>query len=217
MYVANIRKIYKWLLCITVIIVFLTLGLYIKYYDLKQKQTESILEQARKIEKSEDKKILSTNQEKNTEPEKSVKKKTATLQIPKDYEGWQVIGRLDIPKIKLTTYILNETTKDTLNKSVTKFCGPEINKVGNFCITGHNYRKQNMFSNLRKLEVGDEFSITDMYERSISYKIYSITQVDPSNVQCLEQETGGEREVTLITCTIGALKRLIIKAVEIYD
>ena len=74
-----------------------------------------------------------------------------------------------------------------------------------------------MFSNLRKLEVGDEFSITDMYERSISYKIYSITQVDPSNVQCLEQETGGEREVTLITCTIGALKRLIIKAVEIYD
>ena len=217
MYVANIRKIYKWLLCITVIIVFLTLGLYIKYYDLKQKKTESILEQARKIEKSEDKKILSTNQEKNTEPEKSVKKKTATLQIPKDYEGWQVIGRLDIPKIKLTTYILNETTKDTLNKSVTKFCGPEINKVGNFCITGHNYRKQNMFSNLRKLEVGDEFSITDMYERSISYKIYSITQVDPSNVQCLEQETGGEREVTLITCTIGALKRLIIKAVEIYD
>lgn len=217
MYVANIRKIYKWLLCITVIIVFLTLGLYIKYYDLKQKQTESILEQARKIEKSEEKKILSTNQEKNTEPEKSVKKKTATLQIPKDYEGWQVIGRLDIPKIKLTTYILNETTKDTLNKSVTKFCGPEINKVGNFCITGHNYRKQNMFSNLRKLEVGDEFSITDMYERSISYKIYSITQVDPSNVQCLEQETGGEREVTLITCTIGALKRLIIKAVEIYD
>lgn len=217
MYVVNIRKIYKWLLCITVIIVFLTLGLYIKYYDLKQKQTESILEQARKIEKSEDKKILSTNQEKNTEPEKSVKKKTATLQIPKDYEGWQVIGRLDIPKIKLTTYILNETTKDTLNKSVTKFCGPEINKVGNFCITGHNYRKQNMFSNLRKLEVGDEFSITDMYERSISYKIYSITQVDPSNVQCLEQETGGEREVTLITCTIGALKRLIIKAVEIYD
>ena len=217
MYVVNIRKIYKWFLCITVIIVFLTLGLYIKYYDLKQKQTESILEQARKIEKSEDKKILSTNQEKNTEPEKSVKKKTATLQIPKDYEGWQVIGRLDIPKIKLTTYILNETTKDTLNKSVTKFCGPEINKVGNFCITGHNYRKQNMFSNLRKLEVGDEFSITDMYERSISYKIYSITQVDPSNVQCLEQETGGEREVTLITCTIGALKRLIIKAVEIYD
>ena len=217
MYVVNIRKIYKWFLCITVIIVFLTLGLYIKYYDLKQKQTESILEQARKIEKSEDKKILSTNQEKNTEPEKSVKKKTATLQIPKDYEGWEVIGRLDIPKIKLTTYILNETTKDTLNKSVTKFCGPEINKVGNFCITGHNYRKQNMFSNLRKLEVGDEFSITDMYERSISYKIYSITQVDPSNVQCLEQETGGEREVTLITCTIGALKRLIIKAVEIYD
>ncbi len=217
MYVVNIRKIYKWLLCITVIIVFLTFGLYIKYYDLKQKQTESILEQARKIEKSEEKKILSTNQEKNTEPEKSVKKKTATLQIPKDYEGWQVIGRLDIPKIKLTTYILNETTKDTLNKSVTKFCGPKINKVGNFCITGHNYRKQNMFSNLRKLEVGDEFSITDMYERSISYKIYSITQVDPSNVQCLEQETGGEREVTLITCTIGALKRLIIKAVEIYD
>ena len=74
-----------------------------------------------------------------------------------------------------------------------------------------------MFSKLKKLEIGDEIILTDLYERSISYSVYSIMKVEPDNVECLNQETGGEREVTLITCTTGALKRLIVKAVEVYD
>lgn len=126
-------------------------------------------------------------------------------------------GKLTIPKINLTTYIIGTTTKESLNKSVTKLYGPSINKVGNFCITGHNYLNSNMFSKLKKLEVGDEITLTDLYERSILYSVYSILKVEPNNVECLNQETGGEREVTLITCTTGALKRLIVKAVEIYD
>lgn len=124
---------------------------------------------------------------------------------------------MTIPKIDLETYILGTTTKESLDKSVTKLYGPGINKVGNFCITGHNYMKANMFSKLKKLEVGDEIILTDMYEKSFSYSVYSIMKVDPANVECLNQETGGEREVTLITCTTGAIKRLIIKAAEIYD
>ena len=74
-----------------------------------------------------------------------------------------------------------------------------------------------MFSKLKKIEIGDEVILTDTYEKSISYRVYSIMKVEPDNVECLSQETGGEREVTLITCTTGALKRLIVKAVEIYD
>lgn len=35
--------------------------------------------------------------------------------------------------------------------------------------------------------------------------------------ECLSQNTNGEREITLITCTTGAIKRLIIKAIELYD
>lgn len=174
-------------------------------------QAEQLIRQVEKIERKEETKPRPQENEvifPVTEP---------TLKIPKEYEGWDVIGRLTIPKIHLVTYILSTTTKENLNKSVTKLYGPNINQVGNFCITGHNYRNSNMFSKLKKLEIGDEFTVTDKYNNTISYRVYAIQEVQPDNVQCLEQETGGEREVTLITCTVGALKRLIVKAAEIYD
>lgn len=137
--------------------------------------------------------------------------------MPQNINGYEVLGKLHIPKIELDTYVLAETNKSTLNTSVTKLCGPKVNGIGNFCITGHNYINDKMFCNLRKLEVNDKFFLTDIYENTVEYVIYDIFKVKPEETQCLSQETGGEREVTLITCTTGALKRLIIKAIEIYD
>lgn len=64
----------------------------------------------------------------------------------------KTIGKLEIPKIDLTTYILSETDKNTLKISVTKLCGPKINEVGNLCIAGHNYNNSNMFKDLKNLE-----------------------------------------------------------------
>ena len=58
--------------------------------------------------------------------------------MPSDLKGHKVIGKLQIPAINLETYILENTNKETLNISVTKLTGPEINQIGNFCITGHN-------------------------------------------------------------------------------
>lgn len=139
------------------------------------------------------------------------------IDFPKEIDGVEVIGKLEIPKINLTTYILSETSKENLNKSVTKLCGPKVNGVGNLCITGHNYYNDKMFGDLKKLKKGDKLCITDMKGITIEYEAYDIYKVYPKETGCLSQETGGEREVTLITCTTGAIKRLIIKAVEIYD
>ena len=74
-----------------------------------------------------------------------------------------------------------------------------------------------MFYKLKNLSIGDEIVLTDVYGRICSYQVYQIDKVLPDDLSCLEQETRGEREVTLITCTIGAQKRLIVKAREIYD
>lgn len=139
------------------------------------------------------------------------------IDFPEEVDGYKVIGKLEIPKIELTTYILSETSKDSLNKSVTKLCGPKINGIGNVCITGHNYNKKNMFSNLNKLENGDKIFITDTKGNKVEYLVYDKYKVYPKETECLSQETEGEREITLITCTTGAIKRLIIKAVELYD
>lgn len=207
-----LKKCYKWICGFILIIIVISISLYERGETIKKEQTEILMQQAEKIEEEQKNTITKSEQIEMTFPKEEI-----TLAIPEEYDGWTVIGKLEIPKINLTTYILNTTTKENLNKSVTKLCGPSINRVGNFCITGHNYQKANMFSKLKRLEIGDKFTLTDLYGKSVIYRIYSINQVEPGNIQCLDQETGGEREVTLITCTPGALKRLILKASEIYD
>lgn len=167
------------------------------------------------------KKIVVTNTEpventvinENIEPKKVMSQKI----LPTDIDGFEVIGKLEIPKLNLSTYILSEMNDDTLSKSVTKLCGPNINEAGNFCILGHNYNKKTMFGNLKKIEINDKVILTNMYGQKVEYIVYDIYKVYPNEVECLTQKTYGNREATLITCTTGAIKRLIIKATEKYD
>lgn len=137
--------------------------------------------------------------------------------LPEEIEKFEVIGKLEIPKINLSTYILKETNDKSLKTSVTKLCGPKINEAGNFCIIGHNYNKTIMFGNLKKIELNDIIELTNIYGQQVEYMVYDIYIVYPNEVECLNQETKGNREITLITCTKGAIKRLIVKATEIYD
>lgn len=137
--------------------------------------------------------------------------------MPKEIKGYQVIGKIEIPSIQLENYILSQTNTKALKVAVTKLTGPNINEVGNFCIAGHNYKNMKMFGAIKKLQVGDSIILTDTYDRSVTYKVYQTYQTNPKDVSCLEQETLGERELTLITCTTGAIKRVIVKAVEDYD
>lgn len=135
--------------------------------------------------------------------------------FPREYKGYQTIGKIKIPKLEIEKYILAETTEESLKVAVTKTYGPKANQIGNFCISGHNYVQT--FGRLKELEIGDQIIITDTYNRQITYQVYKIYKVDPRDTTCLSQETNGEREVTLITCTLGAIKRNIIKAIEVYD
>lgn len=137
--------------------------------------------------------------------------------MPKELKGYKVIGKLEIPKIKLSSYILSETNTKSLKVSITKLYGPEVGKVGNLCIAGHNYRNNKMVGGIKKLEIGDEIILTDTFDRSIRYQVYDTYKTNPKDVSCLNQETGGDREITLITCTAGAIQRVIVKAIEIYD
>ena len=131
--------------------------------------------------------------------------------------GFRAIGKIKIPKINLETYILEDTTDEALEISVTKLCGPKINTQGNFCIAGHNYLNSKMFGNIYKLEIGDLIYIVDNYERSVEYRVYNKYVTTPDDLDTLKSYDESFREITLITCTTGATKRLIVKAVAIYD
>lgn len=134
------------------------------------------------------------------------------VDMPEKIGNYNILGEIEIPKISLKMYILDTTTDESLNLSLTKFWGKNIHDASNFSIIGHNYK--GMFKDLKNLEVGDTFTLTDREGRICTYVVYEIFIVEPDDVSCIEDTLKGEREVTLITCTTGGAKRLILKAKE---
>jgi sortase A len=140
-------------------------------------------------------------------------------QYPKEefddvYNGYNVCAKLEIPVIGLETSILSNYSEKALRVSVTKFWGVEPNQTGNFCVAGHNFRRKNMFHNLKKLNIGDNLFITDKEVGKVEYEIFKIYKVHPEDVNCLEPITKDKKEVTLITCTVDSKQRIIVKAKE---
>ena len=139
--------------------------------------------------------------------------RTKVEMVPQTYLDYEVIAKLEIPKIKLKTNVLKNYTEQGMKVCSSKFFGPEPNEIGNFCIAGHNYDKENMFNHLIKLEKGDELYLTDNKNGKITYSIYDIYRVKPQNTAPIGQETNGNKIVTLITCVNYSRSRLIVQAI----
>lgn len=132
------------------------------------------------------------------------------IEIPDKMGGYNVLGILVIDKLEIQKNILDKTTDSSLNISVTKFYGSNINEEGNFCITGHNYKET--FADLNKLEIGDTFYIIDKNSKKVTYKIYDMYTVNPNELECLSQKTNGRKEVTLITCNPRRTNKIYYKS-----
>lgn len=138
-----------------------------------------------------------------------------TKEIKLEYNGYNVVGVINIPKLGIEFPILDITNDDSMKVSVTKFWGNNVNDIGNFTIVGHNNLDGTMFSNTKKLKIGDEIILTDLSGETLKYKIFDKYIIEPNDVSCTESVNKDQREVTLITCTNGRKNRLVIKANEI--
>ena len=141
-------------------------------------------------------------------------KEDEAISLPKSYKGYIVDSKLEIPKIKLNTYVFEEYDEEAMWICPTKYYGPEPNGIGNYCIAAHNYNKQNMFDNIIKLESGDIIYLSDNENGKQQYTVYDVYKVDPDNTKPLLQNTNRKKEITLITCSDYSSKRIIVKAVE---
>lgn len=130
----------------------------------------------------------------------------------KDGTEYYTIGKINIPSISVNYPILSSTTTELLKISPCKFWGAEPNQIGNLCIVGHNYRNSKFFSKLSKLEVGDIVEITDLSGTTLTYYVYDKYIVEPTDLSCTSQNTNGQKEITLITCTNDNKQRTVIKA-----
>ena len=192
---------------INILLVIITFCVF-TWLGIEEYKEKDIKEKNYKVEN------VSTNIGTTNEENKKIKKEYPKEEVALEYKGFDVLAKLEIPKIKLETYVLKTYSNESLNISVVKFWGAKPNTSGNFCIAGHNFKNENMFHNLKDLSVVDNLFVIDNDVGRVEYEIYNIYKVSPEDVSCLSQETEGEKQVTLITCTNDSSKRIIVKAKE---
>ena len=128
------------------------------------------------------------------------------------YEGYTILGRLEIPKAGVNTVILEEQTYAAMNIGSIKTYGVDLNEKGGFVISAHNFRgKSVFFYNIKNLTNGDIIKITDNKGRAKEYSVYRVDRyADPSDVSYFEKTN--DYHVTLVTCENGGKTRIIVRA-----
>ena len=130
------------------------------------------------------------------------------------YRGYDMIGTIQIPKIKVKAPIVDKVTPSSIAASVGLLYGPGLNLPGNNVLVAHNYRNGTFFSNNKKLEVGDKIYITDLEGEKVEYTITKTYITADTDFSYATRNTEENREISLSTCTTDASKRLVIWAKE---
>lgn len=139
-----------------------------------------------------------------------------TEYVAKDGEDYTAEAFLTIPKLDISYPVLSKTSDELLKISLNKYWGNGPNKVGNYCIVGHNYANGKLFGKLSQMEIGDIAELKSTSNgKTVQYEAYARYTVNPDDVSCTSQLTDGKREITLITCKNFGTQRLIIKCREI--
>ena len=158
--------------------------------------------------------LFETNQEEIKEDNNlNNNKKDNTIYLRVDEQGnkYRVAGKITIPKISIQYPIIYETSEDYLKIAPTKLFGPDVNEVGNLCIVGHNYKNEQFFSRLSELNIGDKVYLTPNKGKDMIYLVYDKYEIAENDMECTSQDTNGNIELTLITCTAKKKNRLVVK------
>ena len=193
------KKVINIILTLLIVMAIVVTGAIIYNYILSKQNDDNLANVVMEIEEQ----FLNNMNTNNAEP------------VKMQYNGYDVVGIINIPSINIKYPIINKTNDTTMKYSITKFSGGDINSIGNFTVAGHNNLNGTMFGKVKRLKIGDEIKMTDLYNNTVTYQIFDIYSVDPNDVSCLESVDENTREITLITCTNGHLNRLITKAREV--
>lgn len=131
--------------------------------------------------------------------------------IPEDTKG--IFGNIRIPKIDLEYPVLNETTKENLDISITKYAGPGLHENGNLVLSGHNYRDGSIFGRLDEVSIGDDVILSDLKGVDINYEISETFVVDGTDFSIIDKGDENDEYLTLYTCLANDnTKRFVVFA-----
>jgi len=154
----------------------------------KQKELQNVLEQ-----------VI------NEEPKELSKEEEEKL-----INGYKPIALIEIPSINLSQGIVEGITDDILQYYLGLFESSVMpGEKGNFSVAGHRVSDYSeAFVNLYKVEIGDEI-IIKANKKEYVYEITDNFIVSPDRVDVLENTE--DPTITLVTCTVGAKERVIVK------
>ena len=129
-----------------------------------------------------------------------------------DYNGYTLLGKIEIPKIGFRSVIIKDNTYRAMDLGVVLSYGVIPNERGGTVLSGHNYRGQSIFMyNIKNLESGDAIYLTDSSGRQIEYIVYEkIRYYDPTNTEIYRKFDG--YHLVLSTCENDGNTRIVVKA-----
>ncbi|KIX91809.1 sortase A [Staphylococcus microti] len=120
-------------------------------------------------------------------------------EIPKDKS--KVVGVLRVPSVDIEEAVYpGAATPEQLKRGVAFAEEDESLSDQNIAIAGHtDYSLFNQFTDLHKAKKGDKVTFT-VGKEVRKYKITSIKDVDPTEVEVLDEMQKDKDQLTLITC-----------------
>ena len=123
--------------------------------------------------------------------------------------GYVPIAIIEIPSIKLKQPVVEGITEDVIKYFLGKFPNSAMpGEVGNFAVAGHRVSDfTDAFINLYKVKSGDEVIVKTKSGKYI-YEVEESFIVNPEQVEVLD--TADYEKITMITCTVGSKRRVIV-------
>lgn len=188
------KKIFKVQFVISIAIIIFAICFFIYYlYSLKTSENFS-----KKIISNYNISTLYSSNKKNNETQSSVEN--------------SIFGIIEIPKINIYYPVFSFLSEENLKVSPCKLYGTNLNENTNICIAGHNYNNDMFFSNIDKLQNGDEIYIYNNNGFKYIYKVFGKYEVKENDLSPIYNYNKNEKTLTLITCNNLNNNRIIIKA-----
>ena len=118
--------------------------------------------------------------------------------------GKPYIGVLSVPALGLELPIIQEWTYPNLRVAPCRYVGSVYSN--DLVIAAHNYISH--FGNLKRLQLGDSVTFTDMEGNKFHYEVEVLETLTPTAV---EEMTAGNWDLSLFTCTIGGKLRVTVR------
>lgn len=188
------KKIFKVQFVISIAIIIFAICFFIYYlYSLKTSENFS-----KKIISNYNISTLYSSNKKNNEIQSSAEN--------------SIFGIIEIPKINIYYPVFSFLSEENLKVSPCKLYGTNLNENTNICIAGHNYNNDMFFSNIDKLQNGDEIYIYNNNGFKYIYKVFEKYEVKENDLSPIYNYNKNEKTLTLITCNNLNNNRIIIKA-----